>query len=255
MADVDEKRRAREALLVKEATKEARRNLLKLTKYGHRGDFDAALALYRLTSLGIGSLEVLTLFHDVVYKVAKDQKAWPVLFSPHRDSIEANKKFVGWIGLGVETGSNFAAPGAASVRRNPAIAVVEKLHAMATALIGAPMKNWTSRQWLPFPFGPAPKSRHDVARWNAMERWGQRGAGSRLPKLSKSTAHQWAAATAELFDLVFGDDFDKDFVLQQLRDHHKNARDSEDRKNIRSAIRAAMRKAIKQAWCSYAVKG
>ncbi|HEV3392380.1 MAG TPA: hypothetical protein VG103_02615, partial [Chthoniobacterales bacterium] len=127
MADVDKKRTAR-ALSVKEATKEAGRILLKLTNYARKGDFDAALALYRLTSHGISSLKVVTVFHDVVYKVAKDQKAWPVLFSPHRDSIEANKEFVHRIGLGSETGSNFAAPGAASARDNPAIAVVETLH-------------------------------------------------------------------------------------------------------------------------------
>src|SRR5437762_13803689 len=108
MASAKEKRRSARPDVQAIANK-ARDKIAKLTEYARAGDFQAALELYRATNLGVGFLTLLhTMNPEIIRKVAQDHKAWPVLFSPHRDSIEENKGFVEAIGLGCETGSSFA---------------------------------------------------------------------------------------------------------------------------------------------------
>jgi hypothetical protein len=216
------------------------------------GDVDAAFHLYRVTGLGAEFLRIGWYMNaDVFRMVSEGVECWPLMFNSHRDVVERSKAFVKTIGLGSQTGNSLTSTRAPSKKSNPAIAVVDALYKMAQVLIKVPRSAWGTREWLVFmPLGRFDDP--DQINWAALDAWGQTGAGTRLPKLSKSTAHLWAKATVELFDLVYGEKFDEHPDLSDLRHHHRNAKDSAGVKNSVSAVQRAMRQAIKQAWRGYA---
>ena len=89
----------------------------------------------------------------------------------------------------------------------------------------------------------------------ALEAWGQRGPGKKLPPLSKVTAAQWAIATKELFKIAYPGNFEEHPNLQELRASVLGRSRDSYGKAGRGVVRKAMLQAVKQAWHSIAAVG
>ena len=89
----------------------------------------------------------------------------------------------------------------------------------------------------------------------ALEDWGQHGAGSLLPSLSRgAAAQQWAKETPALFRLVFGADFDQHPKSTRLEGIRCWAALGILLEELRGpgVIRQLMLQSVKQAWGSLA---
>jgi hypothetical protein len=87
----------------------------------------------------------------------------------------------------------------------------------------------------------------------ALQQWGQEGAGSRLPALSRSTVVKWQAACRELLTLVFGNNLDEHPTFRELkRDVEDSAKTAEKKPGRAGEIRELMRKRVLQALKSIA---
>jgi hypothetical protein len=181
------------------------------------------------------------------------------MYGPHPENVRENAAFVKSLKLGTQTQVNLCS-GKTFSWRVPANIVAFHLHRLAQSLRRAPMRSWTSRDLSPMAECRVGWISPSVHIYNEkykkqlkdLEEWGQRGAGSLLPPLSKNTAPHWARATTELFRIAYGENFDEHPYLQKLkRSVRPRARDSSG--NLRRGeVRAMMRKAVKQAWHSVA---
>jgi len=187
--------------------------------------------------------------------IAQENFSWPLMYDPHPEGMRENAAFVESLKLGTQTQVNLSS-GKTFSWRVPANVVAIHLHRAVRSLRRAPMSSWTGRDWISLAVSDVgcsssiPNSDEIFERQlKALEEWGQRGAGSLLPPLSKNTATQWARATAELFRIAYGDNFEEHPKLQELkRSVLLRAKDGEGHPGGHGVVRAAMLKAIKQAW-------
>jgi hypothetical protein len=103
-----------------------------------------------------------------------------------------------------------------------------------------------------------PSNSGSVSGWTqkqigALQKWGQEGAGSQLPPLSRSTVGKWQAACRDLLTLVFGTNLDEHPALRELKQDLKGSAKTAELKPGRAGeIRELMRKRVLQAFKSIA---
>jgi len=221
----------------------------------------AAIALYWTATFATDVLTWLCKEKTAAFSaIAQEKFLWPVMYGPHPEEKRKADELVNRLGLGAKTNINLSS-GKTFSWQVPANIIAFHLHQLAQQLRRAPMCSWTARDCFPLADCEVGWSSANVysddekyrKQLNALETWGQRGAGKHLPALSKETAAQWVEATKELFLIVYGENFEEHPNLQGLRASvRETAKDAYDKKGGRAAVRKRMRQAVKQAWHSIA---
>lgn len=159
---------------------------------------------------------------DLFRAIAETRLSWPVNYDPNRERREEIELFLKSLCLGTNTNVNVSGEGKPFSWTTPANVVAFDLLCLAEALRREPMPREGLAELARCGVGRKPNGSHvyDAAyekQLVGLEEWGQRGAGSLLPRLSKETAVRWARETPVLFRLVFGEEFDKHPKLQELK--------------------------------------
>jgi hypothetical protein len=221
----------------------------------NKGAPDAPAELYHTAMVATGVLTRQCEKDAALFTgIAQKEISWPVLYSPHPDQKQKADELVKQLGLGTKTNINLLSLRKRFSWKKPANVVAFRLHQLAQTVCRAPMRSWAMHDF--FIVGvccAGCSSQQFPKQCEALERWGQRGAGKRLPPLSKETASQWAEAIKELFPIIYGENFEEHPNLQELRQSVcETAKDAYDNVGGRAAVRKRMHQAVKQAWHSIA---
>jgi hypothetical protein len=139
--------------------------------------------------------------------IARQKFYWPLMCNLHSENIRENAELLEKVTLGGETQINLS--GKTFSWDVPANRVAVSLHGLARSLERKPISQWifpkdSAKGLVSCGLRRSPNGsfyhRYNEKykkRLRALERWGQRGAGRRLPPLSKETAAQWAKATVD----------------------------------------------------------
>jgi hypothetical protein len=228
------------------------------------GSGRAAVELYRVAAFATEALERMCLSEPTVFRAIAEKKfSWPVVCSRHSESRERTNRLLNMLNLGGKTGLNFSSAGKGFSYTRPANRIAIYLHALACALQRAPIAEWNGEEYMLLTnvarFSRSPSSPNafvvakDDDQEQALENWGQQGVGSRLPPLSRKTAKDWRAALPALFRLVYGNNFDENPLLQELKnDVARSAKTAEGKPGQAGHVRAEILKRVKQAFGSIA---
>jgi hypothetical protein len=237
---------------VQKLSQSAKDKICALTSLSAKGDQGAAAELHSTAALATEWLTWQCRKNPALFTgIAQERFSWPIMYNPHRDALKEKAAFIRALKLGTDTHINLSS-GKTFSWEVPANVVALNLHRLARALQRAPINQWALRDYMVL--GSVGRLTSDLSvsdrkQLKALEEWGQRGAGSLLPPLSKNTAAQWRRATTELFRMVYGENFDEHPDLQELkRSVLLRARDGSGKHGGRGVVRAAMLKAVKQAW-------
>lgn len=239
-------------------------NIFKLADLTSKGAPDAAAELYSAAALAVGFLtQLCSRKRETFTEIAREKFAWPVMYDPHPEKVRQTNAFVRRLKVGTNTHINLSS-GKTFSWDVPANVVAFQLHELAQSLRRAPRSEWTPRDLGTLAVCGVGISllnsltihSYDVKyekQLRALEAWGQTGAGSDLPALSKETASQWAKAAKKLFILAYGENFQDHPNLQELRmSVFGRAKNAYGETGKRGNIRKAMHQAVKQAWSSIA---
>ncbi len=225
------------------------------------GSEHAAIELYNIARFATDKLFFACRMKAAVFRaVAENKFSWPVMLNPHSESMKWTTRWLANLNLGSKTGINLSRAGKGFSYAMPANQIAIYLYELAHALKHAPIAEWSAEQryLLPRQVSRASSTKASVATWDknqiaALQQWGQEGAGSHLPALSKGTAVKWQAACRELLTLVFGNNLDQHPALQELmQDVRGSAKTAELKPGRAGEIRELMRKRVLQSLKSIA---
>ena len=247
--------RTEKATKAQKLSRVAKDSLFALADLAGKGDKGAAAELYSTVTVATDWLSWLSQKKPEIFSpIAARRFVWPVLYGPHKEHKEEADRLINQLRVGVKTGINISSVGKAFSWERPANVIAFSILRLAEALRHAPIPSDGVPEIAACGVGQtAPgKHRYDdkyVGQLMALETWGQTGAGSRLPPLSRSTAKQWAKELPAFFRLIFGEEFDKHPKLRELKkavpDHDKQG------KPLRIGdVRKLMLQRVKQALSS-----
>jgi hypothetical protein len=231
----------------------AKDKIAKLVALTNKGAQDGPVELYSTVAFATQMLEWLCQRKPELFTgIARNKFSWPLMWSLHPEDIRENGEFLEKLMLGADTQINVS--GRTFSWRVPANTVALNLHGLAQSLQRAPMKSWTRHDFIVLGrcgVGCSSPNIHrcDKKQLRALEEWGQRGAGRKLPPLNKETAAQWAKATVELFRICYEKNFDEHPYLQELK---RSVLGRARKGGGRGVVRKVMLQAVKQAWRSIA---
>ena len=240
-------------------SKQIQDNLWELAALARRGKLGAPKELLTAAVLAAHWLNFVAESEpDLFSALAETRLSWPANYDPHPEAREQLELFLRSLRLGKKTNINVSGEGKSFSWKTPANVVAFGLLNLAEALRREPIPPRGLAELAECGVG----LRHDrlhvyddayKRQLTALEKWGQCGAGSLLPSLSKGTAQQWAKETPVFFRLVFRDDFDQHPRLQNLKKSVLgNGVDSFGKPLRMGDIRKLMIQRVKQAWGSIA---
>ena len=267
---------------VQKLAKAAEHNAFALAGLAAKGREDAAIALYQTAASTTEWLTYLCQKNPAQFSaIARNKFSWPVMYSPHPESMKEDVEFIKKIKLATNTGINLSS-GKSFSWNNAANVVAFNLYRLAQSLRRSPIESFTDSELTAIAACGVGRrfsgkveihsTKYEKASIHAydakyekqlkeLKAWGQRDEIRGLPPLSKQAASQWWPAIKRLFEIAYPRDFMQHPKLQELRIQvlgraWKGDSWAGDKKpGGPGIIRASMLRAVKQALSSIAVTG
>src|SRR4029077_15241454 len=156
-------------------------NISRVSSESLLGSEHAAIELYNVARFATDKLFFACRMKAAVFRaIAENKFSWPVMLSPHSESIKWTTDWLATLNLGSKTGINLSAAGKGFSYAKPANQIAIYLYELAHALKHAPIPEWSGEQLclLPRQISRASSIKTSVATWDekqiaALQQWGQ----------------------------------------------------------------------------------